>query len=42
VFLEYIPHLRQWFIEPALVAEGKYQTPQAPGSSSDLRAPECV
>lgn len=37
VFLEYIPHLREHFLHPAQVREGVYQTPQEPGSSSDLR-----
>ena len=36
VFLEYIPHLREHFVHPALVEDGVYQTPQAPGSSCDL------
>ena len=37
VFLEYIPHLREHFIHPAVVAGGVYRTPQEPGSSSDLK-----
>jgi L-fuconate dehydratase len=37
VFLEYIPHLRDYFCTPALVADGVYRTPQEPGSSSDLQ-----
>jgi L-fuconate dehydratase len=37
VFLEYIPHLRDHFVHPAVVRDGVYQTPQEPGSSSDLR-----
>ena len=37
VFLEYIPHLRDHFIEPAHVEDGRYLVPTAPGSSSDLR-----
>ncbi|MFN8443172.1 MAG: enolase C-terminal domain-like protein [Caldilineaceae bacterium] len=37
VLLEYIPHLRQHFVYPAVVADGVYQTPQEPGSSSDLQ-----
>ncbi|NJN96991.1 MAG: mandelate racemase [Anaerolineales bacterium] len=37
LFLEYIPHLREHFVHPAMVAGGVYQTPQEPGSSSDLR-----
>lgn len=36
VFLEYIPHLRHHFTQPAQVEGGVYQTPQEPGSSSDL------
>ena len=37
VFLEYIPHLRQYFVHPAIVKSGVYHTPQEPGSSSDFR-----
>jgi L-fuconate dehydratase len=37
VFLEYIPHLRDYFLHPAHVEGGLYAIPQAPGSSSDLR-----
>jgi L-fuconate dehydratase len=37
VFLEYIPHLRDRFVHPAQVHEGRYLTPQEPGSSSDLK-----
>ncbi len=37
VFLEYIPHLRDHFVEPAQVEDGRYRVPTAPGSSSDLR-----
>jgi L-fuconate dehydratase len=36
VFLEYIPHLRQYFVNPARVEEGVYVTPQEPGISCDL------
>lgn len=36
IFLEYIPHLREHFIHPAIVKSGVYHTPQEPGSSSDL------
>lgn len=36
IFLEYIPHLREHFVHPAVVAAGVYKTPQEPGSSSDL------
>jgi L-fuconate dehydratase len=35
-FLEYIPHLRQHFVHPAQISDGRYRTPQEPGSSSDL------
>ena len=38
VFLEYIPHLRRHFTQPAQVQAGVYRTPQEPGSSSDLKA----
>lgn len=37
LFLEYIPHLRPHFLHPAQVANGVYQTPEEPGSSSDFR-----
>jgi L-fuconate dehydratase len=37
VFLEYIPHLRNYFLHPAQVAGGVYRTPEEPGSSADLR-----
>jgi L-fuconate dehydratase len=37
VFLEYIPHLREYFVHPARVEGGVYHTPQEPGSSSDLK-----
>jgi L-fuconate dehydratase len=36
-FLEYIPHLREHFLHPAVVEGGFYRTPQEPGSSSDLK-----
>jgi L-fuconate dehydratase len=36
VFLEYIPHLREYFVHPARVRDGVYLTPQEPGASSDL------
>jgi L-fuconate dehydratase len=39
LFLEYIPHLRQHFAHPAVVANGVYTTPQVAGSSSDLLPP---
>jgi L-fuconate dehydratase len=37
VFLEHIPHLQQWFVHPVRVRKGVYETPQEPGSSSDLK-----
>ena len=36
LFLEYIPHLKDYFVEPARVEGGVYLTPQEPGSSSAL------
>jgi L-fuconate dehydratase len=36
LFLEYIPHLRAYFTDPAEVRDGRYVTPTRPGSSSDL------
>ena len=46
LFLEYIPHLREHFVEPAQIENGCYQPPQAPGASTDLQltgvAPQCV
>ena len=36
-FLEYIPHLRQHFVDPAVVKDGAYQTPQRPGCGTDLK-----
>ena len=37
VFLEHIPHLKNHFVHPAIVSAGVYQTPQAPGASTDLK-----
>jgi L-fuconate dehydratase len=37
VFLEYIPHLQEYFAHPVNVSDGVYRTPQVPGSSSDLK-----
>jgi L-fuconate dehydratase len=37
IFLEYIPHLRDYFCRPARVEDGVSRTPQEPGSSSDLQ-----
>jgi L-fuconate dehydratase len=36
IFLEYIPHLRRYFVNPAHVEGGFYKTPEIPGLSSDL------
>lgn len=36
LFLEYIPHLRSHFVNPAKVENGVYQTPEEPGCSCDL------
>jgi L-fuconate dehydratase len=36
VFLEHIPHLRPYFVFPAIVESGVYKTPQEPGASTDL------
>jgi L-fuconate dehydratase len=38
VFLEYIPHLRNYFSNPAQVENGVYQVPQEPGLSCDLKS----
>ncbi|AEI49021.1 enolase C-terminal domain-like protein [Runella slithyformis] len=37
LFLEYIPHLRPYFVHPATIVDGFYQVPQEIGSSSDLK-----
>lgn len=37
VFLEYIPHLQEYFVHPAQVEGGVYRTPQEPGCSTDLK-----
>ena len=37
IFLEYIPHLKEYFQHPAIVENGAYLPPQIPGSSSDLK-----
>ena len=37
LFLEYIPHLKEHFVHPAVVSDGVYRCPQEPGSSSDLK-----
>jgi L-fuconate dehydratase len=38
LFLEYIPHVRERFLHPAVVEGGVYRTPQAPGCSCDMAA----
>jgi L-fuconate dehydratase len=38
LFLEHIPHLREYFLHPARIEEGVYRTPQEPGISCDLKA----
>lgn len=35
-YLEYIPHLEQHFVNPAIMKDGRYQTPSTPGTSADL------
>lgn len=37
MFLEYIPHLKEYFQFPAVVSDGRYQVPMEPGMSSDLK-----
>jgi L-fuconate dehydratase len=37
LFLECIPHLREHFVTPAEIHNGRYVTPVRPGSSSELR-----
>jgi len=37
VFLEHIPHLREYFVHPAKIVGGYYRVPQEPGASCDLR-----
>ena len=37
LFLEHIPHLKQYFVNPADIVDAYYQVPQTPGSSSDLK-----
>ncbi len=36
IFLEHIPHLRQYFVHPAGIRDGRYLPPQEPGASADL------
>src|ERR1700746_4089871 len=37
LFLECIPHLQPHFVNPAQIQDGVYVTPEAPGSSSELK-----
>ena len=37
LFLETIPHLDSHFAHPAMVRDGVYKTPQAPGIGTDLK-----
>ena len=37
LFLEYIPHMREHFLHPAEVSDGRYRTPQEAGISCDLK-----
>ena len=37
VFLEHIPHLRDYLVHPASIAGGVYRTPEEPGLSCDLK-----
>lgn len=37
LFLEHIPHLQAYFVNPVRIQDGCYQVPTEPGSSSDLK-----
>lgn len=37
LFLEYIPHLREYFVHPAKVEGGVYHIPQEPGCGTELK-----
>jgi L-fuconate dehydratase len=37
IFLEHIPHLRDYLVHPASIDNGVYRTPQEPGLSCDLK-----
>lgn len=37
LFLEYIPHLKEYFVNPAIVRDGRYIVPTHPGMSADLK-----
>jgi len=38
LFLEHIPHLQKYFVNPVVIENGVYKTPQLAGSSCDLIA----
>lgn len=37
LFLEHIPHLQKHFLHPVQINNGRYKTPQEPGSSCDFK-----
>ena len=37
LFLEHIPHLQKYFVNPVRIESGVYRTPQEPGCSCDLK-----
>jgi L-fuconate dehydratase len=37
-WIEYVDHLHEHFVDPAVVREGRYRAPRTPGSGSELRA----
>lgn len=37
LFLEHIPHLQKYFVHPAVIKNGVYQTPQVAGSTCELK-----
>lgn len=37
LFLEHIPHLQKYFVHPAIIKSGVYQTPQVAGSTCELK-----
>ena len=39
-FLEYIPHLREYFVSPAVVKGGRYAVPRAAGASTEIVSAE--
>lgn len=38
LMLEYIPHLRDYFKFPTTIIDGRYQVPEEPGMSTDLKS----